>query len=327
MHEANARLAELLGPWMELFDQVFADEPVHRRPLLVAMMLVSEEVITAPGSDESNYLEQEWFGAIVTTTTNWYLTTYGSELLDTPESTVRAAVLIYGSIFEVLVPSNPTRPGQKPGTAIIYFTSGLLPDEDPRKWIRNPPNLDRIDELQAATLQTALIDVCTRTRSVINGLAGADLESERVQALAASITTHIDNAIRGFCEGGAAGKQLAIWELHLAVEKAMKVFILRQGSAPPNTHNLVILERLAAENGLATFSTHLLSLLPSATDAVRYRYGELPTPPVLTFCQWYVAALEVVDHCVNALPRGFFSRHASLIIQALPWHPSRRKAD
>ena len=143
--------------------------------------------------------------------------------------------------------------------------------------------------------------------------------------MAAAITTHIGNAVSSFCDGREAAKQLAIWDLHLAVEKTLKVFLLHKGVSPPNIHDLADLEVRAREWSLLTPLEDLVSALPTGRDAVKYRYGELPVPAVGTFYEWYETALEVIDHLVNQLARGFFADHASITIQALPWHPSRRK--
>jgi hypothetical protein len=73
-----------------------------------------------------------------------------------------------------------------------------------------------------------------------------------------------------------------------------------------------------------TVRKSLISSLPTASDAINYRYGELLPPPVELFIEWYMSSLEIIDVCANELPRGFFGEHATITVQALPWHPSRR---
>lgn len=323
--EANPVLADKLSPWIELLDKGLADKPVHSRPMEVAIRLVAEEIIevSGPGTKDDFFL-QDWFGLLVAICTRWYSRRYGEDLLLPRESTVAAGVLIFGTLFEVTVPTNPTRPGKRKGTVDLYFTSRLLVDEHPRQWIVTPPSFTQLTPEQSSDLEEQLKTVCERTRSIINGLAGSALDRE-VQALAHSIPTHLGNAISSFARADTPSKQLAVWELHLSVEKALKTYIRqREFTSVPQIHDLRKLLELAKQSGLRSIADALIADLPATKDVLSYRYGELPAPYVEVFFEWYVSSLEIIDACMNELPRGFFAEHATITIQALPWHPSRR---
>lgn len=161
------------------------------------------------------------------------------------------------------------------------------------------------------------------TRCAVNGIGWAPLPSETHQQLAAGISVHLDRAVVGVCDATGPTAEIAIWELHLAVEKALKVFLAQKSIAVPNTHDLTRLRSLAKGGGLSTDAGRGIDNLPTHREANAHRYGEVPAPTPGYLMSAYLQALEVISRIARELDHGWISDHATIHIQALPWHPSR----
>ncbi len=325
MKEKNGGTQSLMEHWLELIDRDLAaqSEPVHGRPLLASMHFVEHAVVSVEGGTLDDYLTQQWFGSIVRQITEWYRERYGVKALEFPETTSPAVIQIHDTPFEVRIPINPTRPGERPGTSVIHFVSHLLDDEDPIMWIESPPNLDSLGDAQIERLRENLVNICTLTRSIHNGLSGATFGRQSNRALASSAPIHLERGVKGILSAKAGERSISVWEFHLAVEKLLKLYLLQRDVSPPNTHDLVKLSGLTEKSGMP-FIGDKLKILPSHHDAIRNRYGEISAPRLVDLFEEYHTVLEILSKIVAALERGgLLTDHSKVVIQALPWHPSR----
>ena len=209
----NADLCRLTHPMLEVIDYELAAaaEPIHRRPLIAAMMYVHECVLEVRGGSKDDYLTQEWFGEFAKIASEWYEARYGADLLRHPESVAKAVVEIRSTPFLVHIPIVPTRPGRQPGTAILHFTSELLHDEDPTTWIVRPPPLAQLSDVEMVALRGTATETSILVRSIRNRVMGAELQSEQAQALAAALSLHLDSAAESICALTDQSRSTAAW--------------------------------------------------------------------------------------------------------------------
>ncbi len=315
----------VFGPYWSLIDESLsnAGEPIHSRPMLAAMTFVKYFVLSV-GEEivDSSFLNKSWFGHFVALSTRWYEERYGSPILAQPDQRVEGVVLIAGVPMPLFIPRVPSWPSSHPAMLNISFTSQIMDHENPCDWVTPVVDFSGIQEVDR---QRTISGTCTTARllrKICHGLMLSDLTSEQLRTQAETIESHLENGAR-FIRNRQFG--VAIWEVHLAIEKSLKVFLIQAASATiPKTHNIRELFQMAHSNGLPIASNVDICALPTAAEAIGYRYSEIPEPNVKDVMSIYAAALRLIAHVASNLTRNAHCNQITekqLFIQALSWHP------
>jgi HEPN domain-containing protein len=174
-----------------------------------------------------------------------------------------------------------------------------------------------MEELSA--LKADIIAVANSIRSLRVNLTTATKEPETIRKLADGIPPHIYKSANDILRMSAASISSSVWELHLAMEKSLKVLIRQKGGIPDNAHDLTNLLNMA--NGLQGVSLDpgLLCGLPSHHEAISHRYGEAPELAIDRASTNYRLSLTVVTEVTAALSRKFFMKNAKFLIKLPPW--------
>jgi hypothetical protein len=112
---------------------------------------------------------------------------------------------------------------------------------------------------------------------------------------------------------------IAVWETHLAIEKAIKLYLRQRKVSVPKSHDLRRLKALAEATGAVHVGDDLFARVPSARDAIAYRYGEGGQMEVDHAMGIYAATLEIVCTYTNVLRRRLVMNNARIQIRVPPW--------
>jgi hypothetical protein len=153
-------------------------------------------------------------------------------------------------------------------------------------------------------------------RSSNLALEGADDLSDEAKQMAASVWGHIEKAVTDILTLKPAVAAVGCWELHLAVEKAFKVFLM-QNASPLFGHNIVTLSTASKKFGLSV-SQSVLEKLPDEHRAVNLRYGETDIAISEAIAN-YDAALQLVYEITRKLRQAYTINNAGFLLKKPKW--------
>jgi HEPN domain-containing protein len=136
-----------------------------------------------------------------------------------------------------------------------------------------------------------------------------------LQLFISSIPLHIERCVEDILEGNSASLGLAVWEMHLAVEKSLKLLIRQHGGNPGNIHDLVRLAELATRLSGVTIDLITLNKLPSGREAVQARYGEGRVRSLQELVGNYRIALLLISRVAKSLKREIAMNNASFLVR------------
>ncbi len=327
MNDLTGPFLEFVHAQLEILDASLtaANQPVHNRPWFAAMQFVQECMVSI--GDEpigDDYLEQDWFGDVLLATTRWYRSRYGSDLLESPRENILGVVAAFGMPLKLAIPRVSQFDTDKVAVKRLVFADGVLDEEDSMTWTSPRPNLDGLKGGVAQQLRDDVLRTSTSLRQIHRRLLFADITTTEGRELASSIEGHLEKAAADI---HSARYSAAIWEVHLCVEKTIKVFLQQRKGSFPHSHDLAVLVAEAETAGLPSCAHLNLRAMPPHGDAIRHRYAELPAPSFESMMGIYDAALRVTAHVAKDLKPGeFTSSLTDLHIRALPWHPKWKEA-
>lgn len=318
-HEGDFR--DFIHSQLEILDAklIQTNEPVHGRPMLAAMLFVDECIVSINGEEVGDdFLLKQHFGDILAITTKWYRIRYGNELLKTPFDTIRGVVSAFGTPLSLQIPRIPKFDTPKPAVMRIVLADGVLDEENPLEWVTPAPDFGVSNAEATRRLREDVTRVSSALRQVYKRILTADFVSPEEQSLASSVQGHLEKCAVDI-ESRRYGA--AVWEIHLCVEKILKVYLRQTGANVPHSHNITRLVNDAEQAGLPSCSHLNLQQLPPDGDAIRHRYEEIPSPTFEEIMKIYDVAIHVTAHVAGALKQNSFAENKEFYIQALPWHP------
>jgi len=324
-----ARLKDKLGEFLALqlpdFDHMLAALQVklQQRPLKAASMVVEHCIVQVKGDTKEHYFDKPWFGIIYRATERWYEERYGRALRSSQSKVVHGVVSVFNTPFELAVPLTVREEVQPDGAFWVGFPNSVLPGERVLDWIGNPPNLEKLTLSEREAVSVDVVRIAQHLRATCVNLMTADYPDCRSQKLSQSIVLHLEKGAKDIVRDPRGLVSIAIWEFHLAAEKAIKVYLLQKGINPPRTHNLDDLNCLSGAGTESVASKRLVSKLPAGAMAIRYRYGEAESPDFAGTIEIYLAALELIDHYTRGLTRRFTFNNARFLLKAPPWMEMR----
>lgn len=268
-------LSDAVKEQFPVIDEIMAARQVKllERPLAAAMFFVEECIVRIDGDTKEEYLEKRWFAEIYQAVYKWYLERYGDRLRERSQSVATGMVMLFGTLFKVEVPLVTDEPADDPSQKWILFPDSVQANEDPLNWLTAAPNMENIPSADLERLKRDVRWVADTARALTRDFSTAILEDEDYKQLTMDVPVHMSTGARHALEGRVGG-HLAIWEWQMAIEKALKTYLRQQDEVPPYEHDLVVLSDLAEHKGLRPVDRKLLSMLPSAKEAIAYRYGQ-----------------------------------------------------
>lgn len=312
-------LVKAAGHWLELFDSSFAQNnlPLHARPLQSAVWLVKDGIEELPfGDSKEDFFDKEWFAALVIAVREWYQERYGAMAFEPVRDVLSGLVLLHGTPVKIAARVTVARVEAEGETSWCIFPDAIHESESLKSFFPTHPNLDTLPTDDRAELEVRVATIVRSARSINLALqAGSDLSDEAEQ-MAAGIWGHIEKAVADILTLKPAVAAVGCWELHLAVEKAFKVF-LRQNGGSMTGHNLNKLSTASAKFGLEVTQS-VLAKLPDEHRAINLRYGETDIE-ISEAVENYAAALQLVYEITGKLRRTYSFNNAGFLLKKPRW--------
>ncbi len=313
--------------WLELFDDAFANDdiPFQQRPLKAAMWLVKDGIAQVVGGSKDNFWEQPWFSEIVVGIRAWYQDRYGPDAFEPENDTLRGLVILRGTPVRLTIRTTLSKVEVENETAWLIFADSVHESEDVLSFFVSRPNLNAIAPDDRARLEASVTSIVTQSRRINLALQSASGLSPDAKRLQEGVWGHIDKAVADILTLKPAIAAIGAWELHLAVEKAFKVFLYQNGhdasSLKSLGHDMVKLDGAAKTAGL-TVSADALAKLPHWKVASSNRYAQTNIA-VTEVVAIYEVALQLMEEITGKLKRRYVVNNAALLLKKPAWVGSR----
>ena len=314
----DAIVAELLPR----IDEILAerDEPLSRRPHSAAMMIVEHCIVDIHGDSKEGYLTKPWFGSILAATLDWYSMIYGKSLQAQGGSVHAAAILIRQTPFILNIPLSSCNAQAADSTFWIALLANVQPEENPLDWIADPPNLSKLSEEQLEEVIRGASKTANNIRQTWNAFLTADHGCERARRHSALVLPHLESSAWRIAKHDHLAFSSAIWDANFAAEQAIKCYLLQDRSIKiPKLHDVKKLHTFANwSNPPPQDLLDSIGLMPSGTEAVRYRYTEMGKHSLSAVIELYAASQSICSHYAQALPGKFKFENANFKMKAPP---------
>ncbi|MEA3358400.1 MAG: HEPN domain-containing protein [Thermodesulfobacteriota bacterium] len=313
-------LKEFMDYQLPNIDQMLSEnqEPLSKRPLAAALFFVNHCIIEIKGETKENFLEKEWFRSVYRLIKKWYEERYGYALKETSDYVALGIVLIYNTPFQLSIPLSISQ--EKEGTDKQWFClpCSVIDDENVIDWIVKKPNIENMTKEELDGLQKSIVDLAENARSTHINLMTASLETN-LQKISSTIQAHIDKAIQDILSLEPGRISTSYWEIHLAIEKAVKLIILQNGRDHQNKHDLDKLCKIANNIKGIKLDCNIFSGFPKDDEAIKQRYGEGSFYTIQEAVINITHASEVVPVITKLLDREFIMDNARVLIALPPW--------
>lgn len=303
---AKSKLRRAMEPFLVKIDAVYASVqmPLRHRALQAALDFAKGFVLRVEGGTKDKPIGQPWFDAIHFEALSWYQERYVEAMSENPDGESHAVVFFAGAVFSLTFPLLVDGPGSAPLTRRIYFPRVLRDDEDPFAFLDARLELATFAKRARNQLKADISRVVGQTRSLNMALRFADVP-EAGRQLANRVMWTLTQAVASISRGQSDRYALAVWELNLVAELALKVFLMQGGHEIPRIHGVRKIHSRAVQAGLEPIDPRVLAAFPSERKAIRCRYGEVSPPPLATLLALYGAALAVSLHAASPLRHSF----------------------
>ncbi len=264
------------------------------RPFEAATLFVNECILEIEGDTKDNYWEKKWFSDIYQWTEEWYRERYGDAFKNDRKENAKGITRVYGTPFALDIPLTLTEPEEPGKTVWLIFPIEIMPNETPVDWLMPKPKLQQLSEQQLTRLTKEIEFVATSLRSINVNLMTAEYPLYSLQMLGGGITAHLKKAVIDILTGKPEQISIAFWEIHLAIEKSIKLLLKQTGESPPNTHNLNKLRKMADSIADSSELRDSFEQCPSDKEAIKYRYGENDNVSAEKVIQFYNNSLRIV---------------------------------
>ena len=101
-------------------------------------------------------------------------------------------------------------------------------------------------------------------------------DNENIIGMSSNIIRHLELAVDDILRNKISGVSMAYWEMQMAMEKILKVYLMQRGEKNPYNHKLKEMVETSKNKFQMIIDTNLFKNVPSDKKAIQYRYGEIP---------------------------------------------------
>jgi hypothetical protein len=318
--ELIARLMPDIDAWLGQ-----SDVRLPERLLSAATLFVDEIIIEVrygdtveDKGDSSDYVARPWFAVIYHHIENWYREHYGEALHANESGRAHGFVLVRNLPVELIVPLTRSRVETPGETAWLSFPKEVESDEDPLAWLGKSPNIAALHKEDKKALVEDAREIATALRSIRVNSAGIEPSDDVMYGLLNGVPAEFESAARTAVRSDAAGLPGALWNIHLAVERALKAFNQHKTGTFREIHDLFYLFDDVAGYGIAA-DRNLLKKLRRDSDVIANRYGLGVAPTLREVFAAYKAGLIFVSSVVQSFERKVNMGGASFLLGKPPW--------
>jgi len=306
---------------LPIFDEILAKAhtPLRQRPFAATIKFVAYCIVEIKGDTKEKAFEKPWFKSFYHQISDWYSEKYGEAMKsDSTDFTALGVLLIYDTPFRIEIPLSVTGERVSQTSGWFCMPNSILEHENVFDWITCPPNFKKMSAEERSFLEADLRAIAEAIRSLRINLMTATIESDALQNLADSIPSHVEKAANDILSLSQAGISSSFWELHLAMEKSLKLLLRQKGSTAPNIHVLKDLCDKANRMTGVSIDISLLSNVASHKDAICHRYGEANEITLEEAILNYKNSLVVVRNVTETLSREIIMDNAKVLLRLPP---------
>lgn len=305
---------------MPHIDEILAKQniPIHKRFFVAGKLFVETAVLDSTFKSNNDLLESEVYReSILPLFNDWYFEKYGDLAKGYGNDVYVGIVLAYGQPVELKIPATTTEVVEEDKLARMTFPDHLQESEKIEELIQPKFDLGKMEEESVKELRDQVTKVVALTRTINLDLNMASNLSQPAFDMAQGIWSHFEKGISDILTLKSELACIACWEIHLAIEKSLKVLIHSKSGKSKHGHKLdeLIIFLNKYESGI---DSSRLSKLPSDKDAIKLRYAEMIKQPIEAF-NYYLVALEFVGDIVSRLEHKIGIKNASLTLKMAPW--------
>ncbi len=318
---SNTELAEAVRNALPVIDKILGADgrDLPSRPMAATTLFVEQFIIDVRGGSKEKPYLQEWFAIIFAIVAGWYEAKYGAAL-KTKSGILLGVVQIHNLPFKVRVPPTYAAPHASGELSDLCFGPSLGERETPLKWIDSPPALESLTTRQSNRLDRDLRSLTKLLRSTNLNFMLGDPAPEQYKQFRAVTLGSIRKAAEHIVSGGEGDYASAAWEIHYAVENAVKALIAQAGAQPDLEHGLSHLVKQAQSVGVMLNGTKNIEFLPSARTAIKYRYGKpLPGGYRAAFAMYQKALPLLADFSSTVKRSLVLGDGATITLRKPPW--------
>jgi HEPN domain-containing protein len=313
-------LIDHINEHMPHIDEMLAEQnvPIHKRFYVAGKFFVETAVLDSTFKSNSALLESEVYQEnILPLFNDWYFEKYGDLAKGYNKNSYLGMALVYGQPVELKIPATTSEVVEEGKLSKMTFPDHLQSSENFEELILPKFSFDRMEEESVKELREQVEKVVALTRTINLDLNMASNLNQLASNMAQGIWVHFEKAMSDILTLKSELASIACWEIHLAIEKSLKVLIHSKTGNSKHGHNLNDLINFLNkyESGI---DSSKLSILPSDKDAIKLRYSEMIKQPIQAY-NYYLVALEFVADIVSRLDHKIGIKNGSFTIKMAPW--------
>lgn len=320
----NEELRAEIYTYLPMIDELLDTQevPVYDRLLRAATLFVEiyeiEVVIAGTTISENNLIKHPFFfEEFVPIFRDWYFEKYGDFTENPQNRNYSGLIVIFGQPCLINIPSTVSKIETPGETAWLKFPDSLQDNESIEQMMAVSRNLEKLSEEEYKKVTSDLSNVVALTRKINLSIMSADNLNKEASNMIQGIWPHIEKCISDICTLEKSKASVGCWELHLAIEKALKVFLHQHCNQKVKGHDLLVLGEIINKNH-DSIDLSILKLLPHSDDAIKLRYGE-KVLDINEIIDHYNNALKFLEYLTYQYKRKYSIYNAAFLIKAAPW--------
>jgi HEPN domain-containing protein len=279
-------------------------------------MFVRNSIVSVNGKPPDCYITEVWFKHIIGPIRKWYDDKYGVTATRRKKMVSNGIVLFNGAFYKLEIPLRRLVP--KGELTDLIFPKEVLSFEKELFFANNPPNLLE-ESPERKSFEQLIRVVVNLTRSISNNIVTAQFKRELCHELLQGIEAHIEKAVADILSNENGRFLSSYWELHLAIEKSIKIIIAQANKEFPLTHELQKLWSILNEIKPGLVSQEQINKFPGEKEVISYRYGKGPNLKKTDVYSNYMEALGLLDILTYQFARRVRFQNTVFVLKKLPW--------
>lgn len=295
---------------------------ISHRPLHATTFFIKNFIDSIECHDKDD-IDNPLFVACMNHVIRWYEEKYGS-IRNSPKLNLTGLVFIHGQPFKLIFPYSISDDGENEKLLALKFPIELAEEESWMDYVVNPPNFEIMDNPTRAQVESDVGDVISTIRDIFHNCIRINIEKEEYSELAKSIPEHINSASEQVCKNSGTTINNALWNLHLASEKAFKAIQYQQSGEFEKIHDLFKLLKKTKLSNIRVIEK-ILETLPRGKDVINKRYEPSNFNNAFEFKDKYLSYLNMIKILSNHFENKLLAKNAVIYLKRPKYAGARLK--
>lgn len=315
---SDREFEELITSELEVIDEILSKQEIDipDRPFTAADMFVKNSIVSVNGKPPDRYITETWFKHIIRPIRKWYDDKYGAATTRTKQKVSKGVVFFNGAFYELEIPLRLFVPRGE--LTDFIFPKEILSFEKELSFVNNPPNLPE-ESSERKSFEQSIRAVVNLTRSISDNIVTAQFKRELCHELLQGIEAHIEKAVADILSNKNGRFLTSYWELHLAIEKSIKIIIAQANEEFPAIHDLQKLWSILNKIKPDLISQEQIRKFPGPKKVISYRYGKGSNLKKSDVHSNYLEALGLLDILTHQFERRLMFHNTVFVLKKLPW--------